>query len=60
MTLTFIYVANVGIYNKIKVLRDMAVILRCHPLFVWPVPYYLPGKASFKLCYVWFGTVWFY
>ena len=30
----------------------MTVVSHCHPLFVRPVPYYLPGKASFKLCWV--------
>ena len=32
-----------------KVLRNTAIVPRCHPLFVRPVPYYLPGKASLKL-----------
>ena len=32
-----------------EVLRDAAVIPRCHPLFLQLVSYYLPGKASFKL-----------
>ena len=40
---------------RYEVLRDTAVVLRCHPLFQRPVPHYLPGKASFKLCYVMFG-----
>ena len=32
-----------------EVLRDTAVVPRCHLLFVRTVPYYLSGKASFKL-----------
>ena len=36
--------------KKYKVLRDTAVVPHCHPLFVWPVPNHIPGKASFKLC----------
>ena len=35
-----------------EVLRDTAVVTRCHPLFLRPVPYYLPGRSSFKLCLV--------
>ena len=35
-----------------EVFRDTAVVPRCHPLFVRPMPYYLPDKAFFKLCYI--------
>ena len=30
--------------NNNEVLRDTAVVPRCHPLLLRPVPYYLPVK----------------
>ena len=43
-----IYITNPYILNE--VLRHAAAVPCYHLLFVWPVPYYLSGKASFKLC----------